>query len=65
MAKNLQIAMFAPKSEWIPPLELPDLTGAKKIAIDVETCDPNLKVNGPGWPTKDGYIVGYAVAVSR
>lgn len=63
MAKNLQMAMFAPKSEWIPPLELPDLTGAKKIAIDVETCDPNLKVNGPGWPTGDGYIVGYAVAV--
>ena len=62
MAK-LQMAMFAPKSEWIPPLELPDLTSAKKIAIDVETRDPNLKVNGPGWPTGDGEVVGYAVAV--
>jgi hypothetical protein len=49
--------MFAPKSEWIPPLELPDLSDAKKIAIDVETRDPNMKSNGPGWPTKDGEVV--------
>ena len=60
---KLQMAMFAPKSEWVPPLELPDITSAKTIAIDVETSDPNLKSNGPGWPTKDGFIVGYAVAV--
>ena len=60
---KLQMAMFAPKSEWIPPLELPDITSAKTIAIDVETSDPNLKSNGPGWPTKDGFIVGYAIAV--
>lgn len=58
----LQMAMFAPKSEWVPPSELPDLTGAKKIAIDVETRDPNIKSNGPGWATGDGEVVGYAVA---
>jgi DNA polymerase I-like protein with 3'-5' exonuclease and polymerase domains len=57
------MAMFLQKAEWIPPLELPDLTSASKIAIDVETRDPNLKVNGPGWPTGDGEVVGYAVAV--
>ena len=60
---NLQMAMFSPKSEWVPPLELPDLTGASKIAIDVETRDPNLKKFGPGWPTGDGEVVGYAIAV--
>jgi DNA polymerase I-like protein with 3'-5' exonuclease and polymerase domains len=60
---NLQMAMFAPKSEWVPPLELPDITAAGTIAIDVETRDPNLKKNGPGWPTKDGEVIGYAVAV--
>ena len=60
---NLQMAMFAPKSEWMPPLELPDITSAAKIAIDVETRDPNLKKNGPGWPTGDGEVVGYAVAI--
>ena len=55
--------MFAPKSEWVPPAELPDLTEAKKIAIDVETRDPNIKSNGPGWATGDGEVVGYAIAV--
>ena len=49
--------------EWIPPDSFPDLSEAKEIAIDLETCDPNLKTFGPGWPRKDGYIVGYAVAV--
>ncbi len=57
------MAMFTPKSEWIPPQQLPDITGAKSIAIDVETKDPNLKTKGPGWPTGDGEVVGYAVAV--
>ena len=60
---SLQMTMFGPKSEWVPPAELPDLTGAKQIAIDVETRDPNIKVNGPGWPTGDGEVVGYAIAV--
>jgi DNA polymerase I-like protein with 3'-5' exonuclease and polymerase domains len=60
---NLQMAMFTPKSEWIPPMELPDLTGTKKIAIDVETRDPDLKTNGPGWATGNGEVVGYAIAV--
>ncbi len=63
MAGNLQMAMFAPKSEWIPPMELPDITTAKKIAIDVETRDPDIKTNGPGWATGNGEVVGYAVAV--
>jgi len=57
------MAMFTPKSEWVPPHELPDITSAKSIAIDVETKDPNLKTKGPGWPTGDGEVVGYAVAV--
>ena len=56
------MAMFTPKSEWIPPHELPDITGANTIAIDVETRDPDIKQSGPGWPTGNGEIVGYAVA---
>jgi DNA polymerase I-like protein with 3'-5' exonuclease and polymerase domains len=61
---SLQMTMFGPKSEWVPPAELPDIFDAKQIAIDVETRDPNIKVNGPGWPTGDGEVVGYAVAVA-
>jgi len=63
MAGNLQMAMFTPKSEWVPPMELPDITSAKKIAIDVETRDPDIKTNGAGWATGNGEVVGYAVAV--
>tara|TARA_R110000824_G_scaffold81119_3_gene203687 strand:- start:1103 stop:2992 length:1890 start_codon:yes stop_codon:yes gene_type:complete len=52
------------KSEWVPPSALPDLTQHKTIAIDVETRDPNLKKNGPGWAIGDGEVVGYAIATA-
>jgi len=59
---SLQMAMFTPKTEWVPPAELPDLSSAKRIAIDVETRDPDLKSMGPGWATGNGEVVGYAIA---
>lgn len=52
-----------PVPEWVPPLSFPDLSDAKEIAIDLETCDPNMESYGPGWPRNDGYIVGFALAV--
>ena len=55
--------MFHRPSEWVPPASFPDLSGATEIAIDLETCDPHMESMGPGWPRKDGFIVGYAVAV--
>ena len=58
----LQLTILAPKSEWVPPDHLPDLTSCKQIAIDVETRDPNLKINGPGWAVADGEVIGYAIA---
>jgi len=61
---SLQLAFDMPKSEWVPPTELPNIFDSKQIAIDVETRDPNIKTLGPGWPTGDGEVVGYAVAVS-
>ena len=33
----LQMHMDTPKSEWVPPAELPDIFDAKQIAIDVDT----------------------------
>ena len=60
---SLKMAVELPNSEWVPPSELPDIFDATQIAIDVETKDPNIKTSGPGWPTGDGYVVGYAVAV--
>jgi DNA polymerase I-like protein with 3'-5' exonuclease and polymerase domains len=55
--------MFPSATEWVPPQSFPNLSTAKEIAIDLETCDPNLESFGPGWPRNDGYIVGYAIAV--
>lgn len=65
MPGNLQMAMFAQKTDWLPP-EHPfpeEILNAKEIAIDVETRDPHIKSNGPGWATKNGEVVGYAIAV--
>lgn len=55
--------LFPVQVEWTPPDRFPDLSDAKEIAIDLETCDPHMESYGPGWPRNDGYIVGYAVAV--
>ena len=57
------MSMFPRISEWVPPQVFPNLSEAKEIAIDLETCDPNMESLGPGWPRGDGYIVGYAIAV--
>jgi DNA polymerase I-like protein with 3'-5' exonuclease and polymerase domains len=45
------------------PEELKDLRGAKEIAIDLETYDPQLKELGSGNVVKNGHIAGIAVAV--
>jgi DNA polymerase I-like protein with 3'-5' exonuclease and polymerase domains len=57
------MSMFPRVSEWVPPQTFPNLSTATEIAIDLETCDPNMETMGPGWPRNDGHIVGYAVAV--
>jgi len=64
MSNKLQMAMFPPKSDWLPPEHpFPEIFDAPEIAIDVETRDPDLKTRGPGWPIKNGEVVGYAIAV--
>jgi hypothetical protein len=55
-----QIGMFKPKSEWVPPMDFPNIKDADKIAIDLETKDPNIIEKGPGWATNDGEIIGVA-----
>lgn len=40
-----------------------DLSQYKAISLDLETYDPNLKERGPGWATRDGYILGVAIGV--
>ena len=55
--------MFTAQIEWDCPDSFPDLSGAKYIAIDLETKDPDLKSKGSGAIQGHGEIVGIAVAV--
>ena len=59
-----QTPLFQTKSDWVPPSMLPDLSQEKEMAIDLETRDPNLIKQGPGWATGDGEVVGVAVATA-
>ena len=58
---TLQMAMLAPKSEWIPPEQLPDLSSAKTSQSMLRPRS-EIKSSGPGWATGKGEIVA-AVAV--
>ena len=59
----MQFPLFTPPTEWVMPDGYPDLSEAREVSIDLETCDPNLTSRGSGWPRKDGYVIGIAVAV--
>ena len=49
-------------SQWVAPTEFPRIEG--RVAIDLETCDPDLIKHGPGWPTKKGKVIGIAMATA-
>ena len=49
-----------PQTDWVRPSNYPDLSSAKIISVDLETCDPHLKVFGPS-VRRDGYIAGIAI----
>ena len=53
-----EAAMGFKEEDWAPPSSLPDLTNCDRIAIDLETRDPNLLTLGPGWCRDDGYGIG-------
>ena len=60
----IQVPMFQSNSDWCPPSFLPDLTQEKEIAVDLETRDPNLIRQGPGWATDDGEVIGISIATA-
>jgi len=61
--RTIQEPLFVPQTEWVMPDELKDLSHYKEIAIDLETCDPNLKELGSGNVVGRGHIAGIAIAV--
>ncbi len=56
--------MFTPATEWKLPVlsKLPSWKKAKRVAIDVETCDPQIRKLGPG-VRRDGFVCGVAFAI--
>jgi DNA polymerase I-like protein with 3'-5' exonuclease and polymerase domains len=59
----MQLPLFKPQTEWLPPEEFPDLSGYEEISIDLETKDPDLIKMGSGAVTGRGDVTGIAVAV--
>lgn len=60
----MKLPLFTPRSEWTPPnlATLPSWREAKRVAVDIETHDPQLTTLGPG-VRRDGYIVGVSFAI--
>ena len=60
----MQIPLFKPQTEWLPPENFPDLSKYDEIAIDLETKDPDLIKMGSGSVVGKGDVTGIAVAVT-
>lgn len=58
------VESFLPDTPWRPPHPdtWPSWAGVPRVAVDLETKDPDLEELGPGCRRKDGssYVVGYA-----
>lgn len=57
---------FTPPTTWMPTpvAELPAWTGAKRVCLDVETRDDELKKNGLGIGVRrEGYVCGVSFAI--
>lgn len=52
-----------PNSTWFAPIELPYLPRTGRMAVDVETKDPQLSDLGPGVRRPGNYVVGIAVGL--
>lgn len=60
----MQFPLFKPVSNWVKPdlSKLPSWAAAKRVAVDLETSDPDLKTLGPG-PRRNGFITGVSFAI--
>jgi len=60
----MNLPAFTPETDWVAPSlsELPSWANAKRVCVDIETCDPTLKKYGPGVRT-NGYITGVGFAI--
>lgn len=64
-SNNLNGTLFPPDSRWIIPTSFPNLSDAELIGVDVETKDPYLTTQGPGFIRGDAEIVGVTLATEE
>ena len=62
MKQNEFIFANTIKSEWVHPTEFPSMKERPVVAVDLETCDTDLKKMGPGWPRGIGKVIGIAIS---
>lgn len=58
----IQDVLFKPDSKWREPAGLIEIDLRKPFALDLETYDPLLKIQGPSWRYGKGHIAGVAIA---
>jgi DNA polymerase I-like protein with 3'-5' exonuclease and polymerase domains len=63
--KPLQLPLYPPKSDWVAPSlsALPSWAEAGRVAVDVETCDPQISTLGPGVRRRGCYVCGVSFAI--
>ena len=61
--RTTQQPLFVPETEWVMPDTLKDLNHYNEIAVDLETCDPDLTTLGSGNVIGRGHIAGISLAV--
>jgi len=63
---QLPMGFLLPETNWEVPRSLPDLTGERIVAVDIETKDDGLANDiGPGWVYGLGWIAGVGISTSR
>ena len=63
MKRPMKRPTWGVRTEWCPIDSLPTTPkGISEIAVDLETRDPRLRSEGPGWATGKGDVAGIAVA---
>ena len=46
-------------------MKLPKINPNQPIAVDLETCDPELKVTAPGYISNVGFVAGIAICTEE
>lgn len=63
---QIPMGFLLPETTWEVPRSLPDISGERIVAVDIETRDDGLANDiGPGWVYDLGYIAGVVISTSK